>query len=143
MLSKDVVRFQLQHSYNVLIQTSCCSFFCFLYNVLQIIVCPFAIYFGHFVLSFLLRLWLLIIHLVCQNLSFQQQQYYECKLTLAAKNLNSHARMSMPVDRVEFDVSCNYWFVQVGVFNGESVRISFENLQIQKSKNQIWWPMIF
>jgi len=49
-------------------------------------------------------------------------------LTLAADDLNTHAGMAVPADRVKLDVSSDYWLVQVGVFHLVRVHISVKHL---------------
>ena len=50
-------------------------------------------------------------------------------LTLTAENLNAHARMLVPVHRVELDETRRDWFIQVRVLHRVRVHVAFKHLQ--------------
>ncbi len=58
-------------------------------------------------------------------------------LTLTSDDLDAHARVSVPVHRVELDESGDDWVVEVRVLHRVRVRVSFEHLQIAKHILQV------
>ena len=57
------------------------------------------------------------------------------RLTLTADDLDSHAGMSMPLDRVELDVASQHSVVQVVVLHGERVHVTVEHLAVGNHRN--------
>ena len=51
------------------------------------------------------------------------------KVTLAADDLDPHARVSVPLDRVELDVAGEHGVVEVVVLHRERVDVAAEDLQ--------------
>ena len=49
-------------------------------------------------------------------------------MTLTADDLDSHARMSMPLDRVKLDVASQYGIVEVVVLHRVRVHVTFKHL---------------
>jgi len=51
-----------------------------------------------------------------------------CTRTLASNDLDSHAGMVMPGERVKLDESRHHWFIQVNIMRRIRVCVTFEHL---------------
>ena len=58
------------------------------------------------------------------------------KLTLTSNDLDSHARMSVPMNCVELDEACCDWLVQICMFHWVRVHIALKNLQNKNKQIQ-------